>query len=389
MRDPKLDKWAELLTHYSIEAKSKDRVLIQGDIEALPLIEACYEKCVDLGAHTECLLNHDRLNEYFLKNASKEQLLMSPQLKQYAVEKFDRFLFIYAPSNLQASTNVPLERHTLSSKAGQTIQKTILDRKAKGDIRWCRTHYPTASAAQNASMGTAEFENFVFRSGFLHHKNPIETWKSLGKAHQRAIDHLSNKKELHFKNSNGTDLRVNISGMSWANLCGTINFPDGEIYTGPNLNAPDGGVNGTVKYDFPTIYRGVEVDGIELVFEHGKVVKAKASRNEAFLRSMIEQDSGAKYVGEIALGTNYCVHTGVKDILFDEKIGGTFHTALGMGYPETGNTNQSALHWDLVCDLRNEGVIYADEEKIFENGKFLIRDWPNRELCDGLNKINL
>ncbi len=223
-------------------------------------------------------------------------------------------------------------------------------------------------------MGTAEFEEFVFRAGFLHHDNPIGSWKALGKAHQRAIDYLSEKESLHFKNGNGTDLRVNISGMKWVNLCGTINFPDGEIYTGPNLDASDG----VVKYDFPTVYRGVEVDGIELTFEKGSVVNAKAARGEKFLLQMIEQDQGAKYVGEIALGTNFCVSTGVKDILFDEKIGGTFHTALGMGYPETGNKNQSALHWDLVCNLRNDGVIYADEEKIFENGKFLLNGWPNK-----------
>lgn len=376
MRDPKLNKWGELLINYSLNAKKHHSVLIQGDIGALPLIEACYEECVKVGAYPEYLLNHDRLNEYFLKNASEEQLLLSPQLKKYAVEKFDRFLFIYAPSNLQALTNISLERHAHSSKAHQPIQQIILDRKARGEIHWCRTHYPTTSAAQNAQMGTAEFEDFVFRAGFLDHKNPIQSWKALGKAHQRAIEYLSNKKELHFKNSNGTDLQVNISGMKWVNLCGTINFPDGEIYTGPNLNALDGGVNGVVKYDFATVYRGVEVDGIELTFERGAVVKAKASKNESFLRHMIEQDAGAKYVGEIALGTNYYVSTGVKDILFDEKIGGTFHTALGMGYPETGNTNQSSLHWDLVCDLRNDGVIYADGEKIFENGKYLKNDWP-------------
>jgi len=383
MRDSRLNKWAELLIHYSLEIQTGQSVLIQGDIGALPLVEACYEKCLHAGAHTECLLIHDKLNEYFLKKASEIQLQMTPQLKQYAVEQFDRFLFIYAPSNLQSSTNVPLQRQIHASKANQPIMKAILNRKANGDIRWCRTHYPTAAAAQNASMGTAEFEEFVFRAGFLHHEKPIESWKTLGKVHQKTIDYLSEKEELHFKNSNGTDLHVNISGMKWANLCGTINFPDGEIYTGPNLNAPDGGVNGIVKYDFPTIYRGVEVDGIELVFERGAVVKAKASRNEAFLRHMIEQDPGAKYVGEIAIGTNYCVHSGVKDILFDEKIGGTFHTALGMGYPETGNHNQSALHWDLVCDLRKEGVIFADKEKIFENGKFLLNDWPSKILCDG------
>jgi aminopeptidase len=377
MRDVRIDKWAELLVKYSIKVENNHKVLIQGDLNALPLIEACYEECLKSGAYVDCLLNHDRLNEHFLKNASAEQLLMSPQLKKYAVEKFDRFLFIYATNNLQALSNISLQRHTYSSKANQPILKTILDRKSKGEILWCRTHYPTASAAQNASMGTLEFENFVFRAGFLDHENPIESWKALGKKQQKAIDYLSNKKELHFKNSNGTDLRVNISGMKWVNLCGTINFPDGEIYTGPNLNVADGGVNGIVKYDFPTIYRGVEVDGIELTFKSGAVIEAKASRNEAFLHSMIEQDAGAKYVGEIALGTNYCVSTGVKDILFDEKIGGTFHTALGMGYPETGNTNQSALHWDLICDLRKDGIIYADNEKIFENGIYLQNDWPS------------
>ena len=160
MRNSKLDKWAKLLTHYSLDIEAGQRVLIQGEIEALPLIEACYEECVDSGAHTEVLLNHDRLNEYFLKNASDVQLMNTPQLKQYAVEQFDRFLFIYAPSNLQASTNIPLERHAQASKANQPIMEMILNRKASGDIRWCRTHYPNASAAQNASMGTEEFDIF-------------------------------------------------------------------------------------------------------------------------------------------------------------------------------------------------------------------------------------
>ena len=181
MRDSRIDTWAKLLIYYSINVESNHSVLIQGDLGALPLIEACYEECIKAGAYPECLLSHDSLNEYFLKNASQEQLLVSPQLKKYAVEKFDRFLFIYAPNNLQASTNISLERHAYSSKANQPIQKVILDRKAKGEILWCRTHYPTASAAQNASMGTAEFENFVFRAGFLDHKNPIESWKALGK----------------------------------------------------------------------------------------------------------------------------------------------------------------------------------------------------------------
>ena len=183
-------------------------------------------------------------------------------------------------------------------------------------------------------------------------------------------------KELRFVSGNGTDLTVDVEGMQWVNLCGTINFPDGEVYTGPRLDGPDGGVNGFVRYDFPTVYRGVEVDDIELRFEKGAVVEAKAGRGEDFLKEMIAQDPGAKYVGEVAIGTNYRVTRGVKSILFDEKIGGSFHTALGMGYPETGNRNQSALHWDLVCDLRTGGAIFADGEQIMQSGEFLKEAWP-------------
>lgn len=376
MRDPRLTKWAELLIHYSLKAKAGERLLIWGDIGALPLIEACYDTAIKSDLQTDYLLNHDRLYEIFLNHASENYLGMTPLLKRYGVEQFDLLLFIHAPSNLQAASNQPLDRQSIVSRANHPILKTVLDRKAKGEVRWCRTDYPTAAAAQNASMGTEEFEEFAFRAGCLNDANPIESWKALGQAQQRAIDYLSNKKVLRFQNANGTDLSVEIGGMKWVNLCGTINFPDGEIYTGPNLNGPGGGVNGVVKFDFPSVYRGVEVDGIEMTFERGAVIEAKAGRNEPFLHSMIEQDAGAKYVGEIALGTNYHVTTGVKSILFDEKIGGTFHLAVGMGYPETGNTNQSALHWDLVCDLRKGGVIFADGEKILENGKFLRESWP-------------
>ena len=164
--------------------------------------------------------------------------------------------------------------------------------------------------------------------------------------------------------------------MKWVNCCGRINFPDGEVYTGPNLKAADGGVNGVVRYALPTIYRNVEVHDIEIVFKNGAVVEAKASKNEAFLYEMLAQDAGAKFVGEIAIGTNYRIKQGTKNILFDEKIGGTFHLALGKGYPETGNTNESALHWDMIFDLRKGGTIYADDELVVKDGIFCQAHWP-------------
>lgn len=165
--------------------------------------------------------------------------------------------------------------------------------------------------------------------------------------------------------------------MKWVNCCGKINFPDGEVYTGPNLQSKDGGVNGIARYSFPTNFRGVEVQDIEITFEQGAVVQAKASKGEKFLKEMISQDEGAKYVGEIAIGTNWGIQHCTKNILFDEKFGGTFHFALGKGYPQTGNTNVSALHWDMIFDLRNKGRIQADQETIFDQGKFVNNDWPN------------
>ena len=165
--------------------------------------------------------------------------------------------------------------------------------------------------------------------------------------------------------------------MKWVNCCGMFNFPDGEVFTGPNLKAPDGGVNGIVRYSMPTIYRNVEVHDIELTFRNGAVVDVKASKNEAFLKEMIAQDSGAKFVGEIAIGTNFRIQKCTKNILFDEKIGGTFHLALGKGYPETGNANESALHWDMIFDLREGGTIHADGELVEENGHFARSEWPN------------
>lgn len=376
MADPRLEKWAEILVHYSLQAKTGERILINSDIGAMPLVEACYECAVRTGLKVECLFHHDRLQEILLREGTEEQLRTTPELKYHAVKEFDLFIFIYGPSNLTAATKFPLERQVMVAQANQPILHTTLNRKADGEIRWVRTDYPTAASAQLASMATTEFEEFVIRAGFLDHPDPIASWTKLGEAHQRLIDFLADKKELRFTSSNGTDLSVNIEGMSWVNLCGTINFPDGEIYTGPNLDAEDGGVNGFVRYDFPTVYKGVEVRDIAITFEEGAVKEATASYNEAFLHSMIEQDAGAKFVGEVAIGTNYAVTEGVKNILFDEKIGGTFHTALGMGYPQTGNTNESALHWDLVCDLRKDGVIWADGEKILEAGRFLRNDWP-------------
>ena len=228
-------------------------------------------------------------------------------------------------------------------------------------------------------MSLRQYENFVFNAGHLDKPDPVAQWRKIEKRQQQVVDYLNGKKKLHFQAANGTDLHVTVEGMKWINCCGHHNFPDGEVFTGPNLQAPDGGVNGVVRYSFPAVHNGREVHDIELTFEKGRVVKAKASKNEDFLIQMLDQDEGARGLGEIAIGTNYQIQEYSKNTLFDEKIGGTFHAAVGAGYPETGNHNESGLHWDMVCDLRQGGTITVDGEVIHQDGKFVFDGWPGRD----------
>lgn len=370
MRDIRVNRWADVLVNYSLQAKKGQHAVIVGELEALPLIEACYEKFIQAGAIVEVLISSSAFKEILFLNASDEQLKTPPPISTFIAENCDIYLGIGAESNSKLLGNMDPKKQTLVSQARQPFLEGILNRSAKGEMRWVYTHFPTPAAAQDAEMGTKEYEEFIFQLGGLNEEDPVHYWKEMEKKQQKIIDYLSDKQELHFQNMMGTDLRVNVSEMKWVNCCGKINFPDGEVYTGPNLKASDGGVNGVVRLSFPTLYRNTEVHDIELTFEKGEVVEAKASKGEAFLHEMIAQDPGAKFVGEIAIGTNDQMDRITKNILFDEKFGGTFHLALGKGYPQTGNTNLSALHWDIIFDLRDRGTITADGEVFYENGQF-------------------
>ena len=375
MRDKRLDKWAELLVHYSLNAKAGQQAILTGDPVAMPLLEACYEAFIKAGVHVEPMLIPTAWSETLYTHASDKLLSHTPKFRLNAMENCDIYLYVDATTNSKAQANVDPKKQSLAAKAKLPLTNAILDRAAKGECRWALTHFPTPSAAQDAEMSTSDYIDFVMQAGEFHHDDPVSIWKDRERTQQKMVDYLNEKSTLHFTNSQGTDLEVDIDGMKWVNCCGKINFPDGEVYTGPNLKAKDGGVNGVAKYSFPTHYRGVEVHDIELTFEHGAVVNAKASKGEAFLKEMIKQDDGARFVGEIAIGTNYGIKQITKHILFDEKFGGTFHLALGKGYPQTGNTNVSALHWDMIFDLRNGGKITADGETISENGLFLNPEW--------------
>ncbi len=377
MRDPRLTKMAQVIVNYSLNVQSDDRVVLSGEIGGLALMEALYEQLIIAGAHVKTTFLPSEWEEIFFKHASINQLQYTCPFALNEVTLCDKRIRVIGPTNTRNLSHVDAKKQALTSKARQPILSKVLTRSAAGELDWVVTLCPTEAGAQEGNMGILDYTDFVFKAAHLDEEDPVAFMRLIESRQQKIIDYMEGKKELHFQTAAGTDLRVNIEGMVWKNSCGKRNYPDGEVFTGPNLNSADGGVNGIVKFTFPAIWQNTVVEGVELNFEKGSVVEARASRNESFLRAMIEQDAGACRLGEIAIGTNYKIKDFTQNILFDEKIGGTFHAALGMGYPETGNTNVSALHWDMICDLREGGTISVDGEVISRDGKFTFPDWPD------------
>ncbi len=392
MRDPRLDKLARVLVEYSTGIKPGELVRLGGAPVSIPLLEALYEAVIKAGAHPFVKCTPETLSNIFFDHANEEQLKYVSPLALHEIETIDVSIGLWADTNTKSMSRVDPKRQGIASAARKPIMQVFMDRAAAAShpeevegvkpLRWTGTQYPTAASAQDAEMSLTEYEDFVFQAGHLDLDDPVAAWLEIKERQQKVVDYLTGKKIVRFQTANGTDLTVNVDGMTWINCCGHENFPDGEVFTGPNLKAEGGGVNGVVRYSFPAVYHGREVDDIELTFKKGRVVEAKATKNQGFLIDMLDQDPGARSVGEVAIGTNYQIQEYTKNTLFDEKIGGTFHIAVGAGYPETGNHNASGLHWDMVCDLRKEaggGTITVDGEVISKDGKFVFDGWPGNE----------
>lgn len=398
MRDPRLDKLADVLVNYSTKVRPGQLVLIKGDPVAMPLIEAIFEHVVKAGGHPTLKLTPASCQDIFMQDASEEQLQFVSPLALAEVEHIDASIGIWADTNTKSATRLDPKRGALASAARKPVFEIFMKRAAAAEfpddypgvkpLKWVGTQYPTHASAQDAERSLREYTDFVFSAGHLDQTNPAAAWETIRDQQQKVTDYLNGKKLIHFQTNAGTDLKVNIDGMTWLNSAGECNFPDGEVFTGPNLNHADGGVNGVVKYSFPAVHNGREVHDITFIFENGKVVDVSAGKNEEFLLAMLDQDKGARFAGEIAVGTNYAITEYTKNTLFDEKIGGTFHLAVGAGYPETGNTNESGLHWDMVCDMRTRkladgstdpksgGTITVDGEVIQRDGVFVFDGWP-------------
>lgn len=375
MTDPRLDKLADVLVNYSTGVKPGELVRLSGAVVGRPLLAALYRAVVRAGGHPFLTVTFDECQEFRLTEASEEQLKFVNPLDLSTVEAIDVSISLWGDDNTKSLTAVDPRRQALAGQSRRPMMARFFQRAAEGQLRWCGTQFPCQAAAQDAELSLRAYEEFVFRAGLLHLDDPAAAWRRVSERQQRLVDYLQGKREIRFVAPNGTDLRLAVEGRRWINCDGHENFPDGEVFTTPLEDA----VEGTVCYSFPAVHGGREVDGIRLTFRGGRVVDAAADKGEAFLIAMLDQDHGARTLGEIAIGTNYSIERYTKNTLFDEKIGGTFHAAVGAAYPETGGKNESALHWDMVCDLRRGGKIFVDGSLISENGRFLDESWPQPE----------
>ncbi len=363
--DPRVRKWAKLLVDYSIGVKKGDVVLIRGSVEAQPLVKACFEEVLKRGAHPIVRLSFEGQSYTYYKLASEEQLTFISEIDRVTARTINGLISIIAESNTKELTNVDHKKVALARKAYREIRDILDERELKGEFRWVLTAYPSSGLAQDAEMSTEEFEEFVYEACGLNAEDPVEYWKNVAERQERIVEFLNGVKQLRFVGTD-TDITLSVEGRKWINCKGDRNMPDGEVFTSPVEDS----VNGYIYFDFPAVYSGVEVVGVRLVFEEGKIVKATADKGEDFLNKMLDTDEGARYLGEVAFGLNEGIKCFTKDILFDEKIGGTIHMAAGASYPETGGKNKSGLHWDFIKNMK-EGEVYADGKLIYKNGQFL------------------
>ncbi len=387
MRDPRIEKLAQVLVKYSASVRKGDVVGIMAQPEALPLVDAIGEAVIREGGDPFWVPRTTYFAESLLNNASDEQLARVHPVHLHYIESVDVHFSIMAEANTKALSRYAPSKLALLQQARRPFLSRFMQRAAEGKLRWCGTQFPTHASAQDAEMSLAQYADFVYAAGLLHLPDPAAAWAKVHEKQQRLRDYLQARKSLRFLSPafaghDGTDLTVDVSAATWINCAGKENFPDGEVFAGPTLPPAGLGVDGHVNYTFPAVYQGREVEGVRLRFKAGRVVDASARKGEDFLFSMLDQDEGARNLGEIAIGTNYSITQFSKNTLFDEKIGGTFHAAVGAGYPESGNTNQSALHWDMVCDMRPGalspgGTIEADGEVFSRDGRFLASDFPS------------
>jgi aminopeptidase len=341
--------------------------MIQGSTLGEPLLKATYIRVLQAGGHPLLLPTLPGTEELFYRYASDEQLRHVSEPHKLIIGTYDARIAIRSMANTKALTNVDPAKMVAYSQAQTELMKAFMERSASGELRWISTLFPTHAYAQDAEMSLSEYEDFVYGACMPDTEDPVGYWRRFSARQEQVVDWLKGKDRVHVVGPD-TDLHLSIAGRRFINSDGHHNMPDGEVYTGPVEDS----VEGYVTFSYPAIRQGHEVTGVRLWFEGGRVVKATAEKGGAYLLRTLDTDAGSRYVGEFAIGTNEQITCFTGQILFDEKIGGSFHMALGAGYPETGSKNESAIHWDMICDLREGGEIWVDGELMYRNGEFII-----------------
>ena len=367
MNDPRVIKLADLLVNYSVAIRPGDKVLINGSSIAAPLLREVYAAVLRACGHPLLLASLPDLDDVLYRHASEEQLQFMPPPLMLGISTYDASISIAGTENTKNLSNVDPEKVVARSRGRREMLDVFMERAASGALRWTGTLFPTPAYAQDAEMSLGEYEDFVYRACMPEPDDPIGYWRRFSLWQHKIVDWLKGKKEIRITAPH-TDLAIRIEDRVFISCDGHHNMPDGEVFTGPLEDS----ANGYVTFSYPAIYQGREVTGVRLEFKEGKVIAAAAEKNGDFLERILDTDAGSRRLGEFAIGTNEGIKQFTREILFGEKIGGTFHLALGAGYPETGSRNRSSIHWDMICDLREGGDIRVDDTLLYRNGQFVI-----------------
>jgi len=367
MTDPRTTKLADILVNYSTKVQPGDWVQILADIPAMPLVNELYKSILTAGGFPTVNFASGQLTEIYLALSNEKQLMWANPAAQMIIEKVDVLLSVQAPENTRALSGIDPKRQQMQQLARKEWLETYRKRSASGDLRWNITNFPCLALAQEADMSLSDYEDFIYKATFADHDDPVAVWQKIHTEQQKKVDWLAGKKIFQIKGKYA-DITMSIDGRGFINSSGDKNMPSGEVYTSPVENS----VNGWVEFTYPAIRLGREVEGVRLEFKDGKVITASAEKNEAYLLEVLDTDEGARYLGELGIGTNFGIDRFTKSILYDEKIGGSFHLALGSGFAQIGGQNKSTVHWDLICDAREDTEMIVDGELFYKNGEFQV-----------------
>jgi aminopeptidase len=367
VRDQRAERVADILVDYSVSIKEGELVTIRGAYAAEPLLLALYQRCLERGAHPMLRATIPQAAPILYRYAKDNQLEFIWETDRWLVEHVDVSLMVIAENNTRQMSRIDPAKQAVASRARKDLLKRDLERAAAGEHRWNLTLYPTEAHAMEAGMSLGEFEDLYYAACLIDSDDPVAEWKKVASRHKKLLEWMKDRSEVHIEGE-GTDITLDVGGRTWIAADGEANFPDGEIFTGPLETA----TQGHVTFTYPADYGGQSVEGIRLEFDKGRVVQASARKNEEFLIKTLDTDEGARVLGELGIGTNYGIKEFTGSTLLDEKMGGTVHLAVGASYPESGGTNESSVHWDMVCDLRRGGRVTVDGDVLMEDGELLV-----------------